>query len=69
MDEKSWKKGEELIMNTSVLKTNEEVRWREKGAGDNFRSMCELLKANAIPTKTLNLGGDEKWGNMKMNNN
>lgn len=65
MDEETWKKGEELIKRIPELKTNNEIKWREKGAGENFRLMCELLKANAIPTKELNLYGDEKWSKMK----
>jgi len=60
VDEETWKKGEELIRKIPELKTNNEVRRREKGAGENFRLLCELLKRNALPTKVLNLRGDEK---------
>ena len=63
MDEETWKKGEELIKRIPELKTDNEIIWIETGAGENFRLMCELLKANAIPTKALNLYGDEKWMN------
>ena len=42
------------------LKTKEELYWNEKGTGENLRLLCELLKGNAIPTKTLNLTGDGK---------
>ena len=65
MDEETWKKGEELIKRIPELKTNNEIRWIEKGAGKNFRLMCELLKANAIPAKQLYLGSDEKWSKME----
>ena len=68
MDEETWKKGEELIKRIPELKTNNEIRWREKGAGENFRLMCELLKANAIPTKELDLSCDGK-NEVKWNNN
>ena len=57
MDEETWKKGEELIKMMPKLKM---IGWREKGAGKNFILLCELLKGNAIPMKTLNLFGDEK---------
>jgi len=60
VDEETWKEYEELIKKFPELITNNEIRWREKGAGDNFRLMCELLKENAIPTQTLVLSGDEK---------
>ena len=60
MDEETWKKGEELIEEIPDLKTDFEIVWWEKGAGDNFRFMCELLKANAVPTKALGLTCDEK---------
>ena len=60
MDEETWKKGEELIKRKTELKTNCEIRWSEEGTGDNFILLCELLKGNAISTKTLDLFGDEK---------
>ena len=60
MDEETWKEGEELIKRIPELKTNNEIRWIEKETGENFRLMCELLKANAIPTKALDLISDEK---------
>ena len=60
MDEETWKKGEELIKKMPELKTNYEIRWSEEGTGDNFIVLCELLKGNAIATKELYLGSDEK---------
>ncbi len=48
-----------LIVNSDVvgqipkLKTKEEIVWKETGAGENLRLLSELLKRNAIPTKTL----------------
>ena len=59
MDEETWKKGEELKKRIPELKTNNVIIWRDNGAGENFRLMCKLLKANAIPTKALNLFSDE----------
>ncbi len=41
------------------LKTKEEIEWCEEGAGENLRMLCELLKGNAIPTKTLDLRCDK----------
>ena len=67
MNEKAWKKGEELMKKIPELKTDKKVEWR-KGAGDNFRLMCELLKINAIPTKKLELSGDRKWSKNEANN-
>jgi len=61
VDEESWKNGEELIKKIPELKTNNAIIWYEKGTGYNFRSMCELLKANAIPTKKLDLDGYEYY--------
>ena len=58
MDDETWKKGEKLIKKIPRLKTNDVVQWREKGTGCLFGLLCELLKGNAIPTKTLNLDGD-----------
>ena len=37
------------------LKTNEEVKWEEKGAGKNFECLCFLLRGNVIPTKSLDI--------------
>ena len=60
MNEETWKKGEELVKKMPKLKTNCNIEWRERGAGENFILLCELLKGNAIPTKELNLSSDEK---------
>ena len=60
MDEETWKKGEELVEKMPKLKTDNVFEWREEGVRDKFILLCELLKGNAIPTKALNLGGDEK---------
>ncbi len=60
MGEETWKKGRGLLDKMPELKTKEEIRWSEKGAGENLRSLCTLLKVNAIPTKKLDLTGDEK---------
>jgi len=61
VEQKIWKKGKELIEKIPELKTFKKISWGEYGkAGDNFRFICELLKANAIPAKTLSLSGDEK---------
>ena len=60
MDEETWKKGEELFEKIPDLKTDCEVVWGEEGTGKNFMLLCELLKGNAIPSKSLNLSGDEK---------
>ena len=52
--------GEKLLKKKPELKTEEDITWREEGAGENLRLLSELLKGNAIPTKDLNLHGDEK---------
>ena len=57
MDEETRKKGEELKEKIPELKTGIVTHWREEGAGDSFRLICELLKLNAIPTKILELMG------------
>ena len=57
--EEVLKRGEELLRKHPELRNKTEVGWSEKGAGENFAMLCELLKGNAIPTKTLNLNGDE----------
>ena len=58
--EEALKEGETLLKNMPHLKTKEEVIWNETGAGEDLRLLCELLKRNAIPTKTMSLNGDEK---------
>ena len=60
MDEETWKKGRELVNKMPEFKTNSVVGWTEKGLGDNFLLLCELLKGSAIPSKELYLFGDEK---------
>ena len=60
MDEETWKKGEELVKKMSELKTDCNIEWRERGAGENFILLCELLKGNAIPMKSLDLDSDER---------
>ena len=42
-----------LLDKMPELKTKEEIHWKETGAGENLRLLSELLKRNAIPTKTL----------------
>ena len=49
------KKAGELSNKMPELKTEEEIYWRENGAGETFKLLCTLLKGNAIPTKALNL--------------
>ena len=70
---KHGKKGEELVKMIPELKKNNLVEWKEEGGGKTFMLLCELLKGNAIPTKGLNLGGDqkkrEKEGREKNKNN
>ena len=53
MDEETWKKAIGLSDKMPELKTKEEIVWKETGAGENLRLLSELLKRNAIPTKTL----------------
>ena len=49
------------------MKTEEEVKWEEEGAGEDFRMFCELLKGNAIPTKKLSLQIGDKGARMMSN--
>ena len=56
--EEALKKGEELLRKQPDLKTKTEYTWSKKGAGPNFVMLCELLKGNAIPTKTLDLSSE-----------
>ena len=60
VDEETWKKGGELVKIMPYLKTYCEITWTEEETRDIFMLLCELLKGNAIPTKTLNLSSDEK---------
>ena len=54
MEEEIWKKKAiKLLDKMPELKTKEEIIWKETGAGENLRLLSELLKRNAIPTKTL----------------
>ena len=48
------RKASGLLSKMPELKTEEVITWMEKGAGENFRLLCTLLKRNAIPTKRLN---------------
>ena len=59
MKEEALKKGEELLRRQPDLKTKTEVGWSEKGTGQNFIMLCELLGGNAIPATNLNLSCDE----------
>ncbi len=52
-EEEIWKKASGLLDKMPELKTKEEIVWKETGAGENLRLLSELLKRNAIPTKTL----------------
>ena len=49
--------GEKLLKMMPELKTEDEIRWDEEEAGENFRLLCKLFKGNVIPTKKL----DVKW--------
>ena len=53
VDEETWKKAIGLLDKMPELKTKEEIEWKETRAGENLRLLSELLKRNAIPTKTL----------------
>ena len=53
MDEETMKKARGLLDKMPELKTEEEIQWKETGAGETLRLLCELLKRNAIPTKKL----------------
>ncbi len=62
------KKGRGLLNYMPELKTEEEITWKETEIGENFRQLCELLKENAIPTKTLHfwctkISEARKWNN------
>ena len=52
--------GEKLLKKMPELRTKDEISWEEKGAEENIRMLCELLKGNAIPTKILDIYGNEK---------
>jgi len=41
------------------LKIGAEMRWKEKGAGENFLLLCELIKENAISTKKLSFESEK----------
>ena len=61
MDEKTWEKYEDSMEKIPELKTHNEIWWYEekKGTPDNLRTLCELLKVNAIPAKHLRMDRDE----------
>jgi len=56
-EEETKKKGEELLRQRPELR-RERIEWIEKGAGTIFEMLCELLKRNAIPTRSLFMDGD-----------
>ena len=53
MKEEALKSGQELLKKMPELSKNEIIVWKEKVEGENFRILCTLLKANAIPMKIL----------------
>jgi len=55
--EEALRKADELLKSQPDLRTATEFGWNEEGAGSELLMLSELLKANAIPLKTLNLGG------------
>jgi len=61
VEERVWKEGEEFIKKViPKLRTNNLIQWTENGTGYRLRVLCELLKANVVPTEILDLNGDEK---------
>ena len=58
MKEESLRIGERLLNQMPEIREENEIKWNEKGTGENFRLLCILLKGNAIRTKTLNLFGN-----------
>ena len=58
MKEEAMRIGGGLLNKMPELKTNNEVEWK-KGAGEDFKSLCVLLKGNAIPTRNLKLYSKE----------
>ena len=59
MKEEALKKGGWLLRfyNMPGLKKETNVKW-DKGGGEKFEALCELLKGNAIPTKELDVHGE-----------
>ena len=57
MKEEALRIGERLLNQMPEIREEDKILWNEKGAGENFRLLCTLLKGNAIPTKLLNLDG------------
>ena len=57
MDEETWKKGGGLVEKIPDFKRMSIFELRET---ENLRTLCALLKGNAIPTKTLDLSSDEE---------
>ena len=49
-------KEEGLLNRMPELKSDQTIYWQEEGTGQNFMSLCSLLKRNAIPAKKLYLG-------------
>ena len=58
-----------LLNKMPELKTNSELTWIEKGAGENLSGLCYLLKRNFIPTRELSMGGDKKRRNKEKKDN
>jgi len=50
----------ELLESEPALLEATEFHWNVSGAGSELSMLCELLKANAIPLKDLDLGGINK---------
>ena len=65
--EKALKKGEALLKKRPELKYRNEVGLECQGS--DLMMLCDLLKANAIPTTKLDLSGDEKIKNEKERRN
>ena len=55
--EEALRIGEELLNKMPEIKEKDKIRWNKKGAGQNFRLLCTLLKENAVPMKTLIIHG------------
>ena len=45
----------ELLKERPYLKDSDTISWDKRAVDDSFRSLCILLKGNALPTKTLKL--------------
>ena len=58
LKKKALKRADELLKKQPELISKTEILWSDRGAGSNFAMLCELLKANSIPTRLLDLRGD-----------